>query len=267
MSLNLIKKILTVKFGGRNLKKDGQFIFSVNTGRSGSDYLGSILSTADEVLAFHERKPFMIGDYLLDVEEFPLEKSFNRREVKTNQILKDLEHSGKKVYAETNHMFGKTFYDVVFKNLSNVVVIHLNRDVKDTAKSFLKLRYFTTENNIWDKWMIKPNSKESFLKFPDLENEYELIFAYIAEMRYRSEYIKKTFNGKHISINLDQLNDIEFVEKLFLDLSLTFNENTRNVVGKKINARHDRKKDFNFEFSQEKFDFAFDKINKVYKLS
>jgi hypothetical protein len=161
-------------------------------------------------------------------------------------------------------MFGKTFFDVVFKNLENITVVHMTRDVKDTAKSFLKLRYFTPENESWDKWMIHPNSPQCFVKFPPLENEYELIFGYLAEMRFRSKYIKENFKANHIEVALGQLNDYDFVASLFQKIGITPTERTKELVGKKVNARHQRKKDFTYEFSQEKFDSAYQKINEIY---
>ncbi|CAG5079722.1 hypothetical protein [Parvicella tangerina] len=258
---NKVKEITRRK----DLLKNGHFVFSVNTGRSGSDYLGSLLATSKEVLAYHEREPYMTGKYLRLVEKLEMDGSKKDRMIKVNSILRDLAISGKRVYAESNHMFAKTFYDVALESFDNVTVIHLERNIKDTAKSFLKLRYFTDENDVWSRWMIHPNAPMCFLKFPQLVNEYELIFGYLAEMRYRSQYIKENFNANHIEVKLEQLNDITFVSSLFKKIGLSMTDKTKNLVGKKLNDRQDRKNDFTFKFSQEKFDAAYQRINAIYQ--
>jgi hypothetical protein len=67
-------------------------IFCITTGRSGSGYLHKILNMGENVKSYHEPYPTPILD-----------------------ILKDGH-----IYAETNHAFIKTFYDIVTDQLMDM---------------------------------------------------------------------------------------------------------------------------------------------------
>src|SRR5271163_992947 len=106
-----------------------RYIFCINAGRSGSNYLAELLATAQGVAAFHEAEPWMHGAPLHRLNVEPLSSSYAERRVKLDGIARLLaERPWAGVYAETNHMFIKTFFDVVIDELANVEVIHLRRD-------------------------------------------------------------------------------------------------------------------------------------------
>src|SRR5688500_15217716 len=89
-----------------------RLIFCISSGRSGSDYLRRLLSTAPNVSAFHEPQPDMSGEYLAMVMEQSLEKTKERRILKADALKQDLAGMpARQIYAETNHMFIKTFHD------------------------------------------------------------------------------------------------------------------------------------------------------------
>jgi hypothetical protein len=45
-------------------RHDMRYIFSINTGRAGSQYLSDLLGMAKNVVSFHEPQPQMIDRYL-----------------------------------------------------------------------------------------------------------------------------------------------------------------------------------------------------------
>src|SRR4051794_15459968 len=95
---------------------DRKLIFCINSGRSGSKYLAQLLGTARNVKAHHEAEPKMNGEFIDMINTQPLEATREKRRVKVNAIVDLLRASGRKdVYAETNHTFIKTFYDVVLE--------------------------------------------------------------------------------------------------------------------------------------------------------
>ena len=131
-----------------------RYLFCINAGRSGSNYLADLLSTAQDVAAFHEAEPTMHGEPLRRVSAAPLTSSYTERQVKLAGIARLLEERPwAQTYAETNHMFIKTYFDVVVDTLHGVEVIHLRRDPARVLKSFVELGYFSPLNHVWPDWM------------------------------------------------------------------------------------------------------------------
>lgn len=62
------------------------FIFSINSGRSGSQYLAEILGTADCVSAYQETEPDMSESYLRILEKKGLVNTFETRLVKVRKF-------------------------------------------------------------------------------------------------------------------------------------------------------------------------------------
>ena len=57
-------------------------IFSINSGRAGSNYLAKLLGTAREVISFHEAEPNMAGKYLHKLHGCSYEETFDERKIK-----------------------------------------------------------------------------------------------------------------------------------------------------------------------------------------
>ena len=120
--------------------KTTEYIFCINTGRSGSDYLKGIFESIPSCLAFHEPDP--IGNdktmrQFLQGEPEPMRKL---AEEKAGLIL-DLIKEKDKVYVETNHCFIKGFGWFLPEHLSEKTmgVVILKRDKNKIAKSLLRI--------------------------------------------------------------------------------------------------------------------------------
>src|SRR5688572_585809 len=105
------------------------YVFSVNPGRSGSEYLSALLSSVDGTVAFHEAKPTMSGPVLESAMKEGLSRTRSQRLFKIDEIRGALADSGASTYVETNHMFAKTFFDVALEELppAPVAVVILRR--------------------------------------------------------------------------------------------------------------------------------------------
>jgi hypothetical protein len=150
------------------------FIFSINSGRSGSQHLAEILGTADCVSAYYEAEPNMRGSYLRILEKKGLVNTFDARLVKVRKILKPVRKLPPgTVYAETNHMFIKTFYDTIMESLRNhmIKVIILHRYLPSVLKSFINMGYFTPRNKFWSSWMHIPGTCDSAFTSPAFGND------------------------------------------------------------------------------------------------
>ena len=65
-----------------------RLIFSINSGRSGSQYLAKLLDSAKEVTAFHEAEPKMIGKYLRLIEKKTYKESIKNDSSKGSLLKK-----------------------------------------------------------------------------------------------------------------------------------------------------------------------------------
>lgn len=122
------------------------FVFAASPGRAGSRYLAAVLGAAHDVLALHEPRPQMTGDVLRGtVLSGRAAKTFEDRAAdKVGAIYAALAGTAANVgYAETSHMFVKTFADVVLRRVvpaaGNVTLVVLERDVSDVVWSQVRL--------------------------------------------------------------------------------------------------------------------------------
>jgi len=241
----------------RNIsRKDIRFIFCINSGRAGSEYLATLLGTAAKAHSFHEPEPQMIGDCLHSVARNGLESTFTDRRIKSKAIVKIVsQFPDQSTYIETSHMFIKTFYDVVLHDLNNVHVIHLQRDLLQTLKSFVQLCFFSEKNSAWPDWLISPNAQTAMIKPIDDDNNMDSIdlsIAYLIEIEARAA----AFQQKYPQIpfhetDINDLNDLDRVKALFADLGLSFTPDTEKIVGEKINQRSEKKNKYASQVGEE----------------
>ena len=134
----------------RSRVENRRLIFAISSGRAGSGFLARLLASSPDVKAQHEPAPRMCGAYLKMAMRADLKASYEMRKVKVMAInLKLLFFSEHIAYAETNHMFIKTFFDVVMDYYRNVDVIVLRRPMHKVLKSFVELGYFSDKNSHW----------------------------------------------------------------------------------------------------------------------
>jgi hypothetical protein len=227
-----------------------RLFFCINSGRSGSEYLAELLGSAKEVKSYHEAEPTMTGKYLHMINNAPYHESFRARRMKSTAIKRILRSfSPEIVYCETNHMFIKTFFDVILKDFKNVEVIILRRDLSLVLKSFIELNYFSHLNTSWPDWMSVPNAKTAAIScaesYQDMD-QYDRCIAYLIDIEARAQRFKKQYNWiKTYELRLEALSDFNYVSELFRDLNITPTEQTTEIIGKVINDRALRKLKFN----------------------
>jgi len=228
-----------------------RLLFCISSGRSGTNYLADLLDTSEEAVAFHEAEPTMTGKFLQMINEAPYADSVKERSVKVEAIRKVLDEmpEGKSVYCEANHMFIKTFFDVVMENFDNVEVIVLRRDLPLVLSSFLKLRYFSEGNDIWQDWFSSPNAVTAAAKSigsDEALDRCDLSIAYLMDIEARALRFQRDYPETKIHhVRVEELNDYDNVLQLFSDLDITPTYATKETVGRVSNAKPDRKKQFN----------------------
>lgn len=114
--------------GGRRL------LFTVTTGRSGTEYLARVLALFANVEARHEPKPRFSSCFRAVVAAPEVAREFWEREK-----LPAIDRGRKPIHAETSHFFGKGFAPSLL-DLGRVPdVVHLRRDPRAVARSLWEL--------------------------------------------------------------------------------------------------------------------------------
>jgi hypothetical protein len=230
-------------------RAEGSFrcVFSINSGRCGSEYLARLLGTGKGVHGYHEAAPEMIGAVLDEVNAKPMAQSRNARRVKCASIREAMRgRSG--TYVETNHMFIKTFHDVVVEEFADVEVIFLRRELARVVKSFFELGYFTPRNPAWSKWMSIPGGANSAVKpiapFEALD-AYDRIIAYLVDIETRG--MKFAAEHPHVrlhEVRLESLDHTEGIRRLFEAMRIETTSATWKSSAHDRNERRDKKARF-----------------------
>ena len=226
-----------------------RLIFCINSGRAGSNYLSELLGTAEEVLSYHEANPRMTGDYLTMINREDYSKSFAKRKFKSSEIKNLLlGFPDNTIYFESNHMFIKTFFDVVIQEFPKVEVIILRRYLPNVLKSFIELGYFSEKNQSWKFWMSSPNAATAAIPCIDTDknlDQWDLSIAYLIDIEARVMRFKEQYpNIKTYEVRLESLNDFDKVASLFEEINITPSEATKAMCSKQINQRQGVKKKY-----------------------
>jgi len=223
------------------------YVFSVNPGRSGSEYLSTLLSSVGETLAFHEAKPKMHGDFLESAMKEGLERTRSQRLVKIAEIRRLLEESGASTYVETNHMFAKTFFDIALEELppAPVAVVILRRPWAKVMWSFLSLGYFTDQNPVWIDWMRLPQKDGPAEDSLHPEDPMVAVAEYLLKLEQRSQDIQNWYPDiRYVDCDLETLQSREGVQALFDRLGLDGEApgDLESVIGTPVNKRLKKKR-------------------------
>ena len=225
---------------------DHRLLFSINPGRSGSQYLAELLGTAEEVTSFHEAEPPMNGSFLHMINELPYDRTVKKRRIKCNAIKKILNGlPAGQIYCETNHMFIKTFFDVVIKEFRNVDVIILRRELSHVLKSFVELGYFSSKNTAWPDWMSSPNAQTRAINCIDKDenlDQYDLCIAYLLDIEARARRFQREYPQVNTyEVCLESLCHYPDVITFFEKLKITPTGQTREMTGRVLNSRKEAK--------------------------
>lgn len=223
-----------------------RLIFCINSGRSGSQYLAELLDTAEEVTSYHEPQPPMTGDFLSLINNNNYRNSVRIRKIKSHIIKNNIRKFPKgKIYCETNHMFIKTFFDIICKDFKKIDVIILRRYLPSVLKSFLELGYFSDKNPNWPLWMSNPNAVTAAIPCLDKDenmDQCDRCIAYLIDIEARAIRFQKEYPLIPIhEIRLESLNNYEQIKELFNRLKIIPTKNTEAMYTEKINQRSSTK--------------------------
>ncbi len=219
-----------------------KYIFCINSGRCGSDYLTELLSKAKNTVSIHEGVPIMNG--------YPMQKFNDGDDSELRKLLplkmrqiQNKSKNGRKIYCETNHSFIKGWGYLIpdeYIPQEEIGVIILRRDVDKTAYSLLRVHEPPGISEWSRTWYLVPNAQRNLSKPAENANFYELCQWYVEETYLRAEEYKQMFPRiKYVECDLEQLNEYNFVVEIFKYFDLVPTQELKNAVGKIINKRNE----------------------------
>jgi hypothetical protein len=251
------------------------YLFSANTGRSGSKYLAGLFEGHPQVAAHHEGKPVLCGVSMrqwLAGDPVPMRKAMDEKKSNIQQAL-----YGRKLYLETNHCFIKGFGWELMAHLppEQIAVVVLDRPALEVAKSFYRIgvnplgkrghHWLITpqpESNETAVWRMPPSEWQRFQRaqrfariydginrklgrlLPDPLEGYKmtLLQTYVAHIRTLTDRFFDQFpQVTRIDATLTDLNNPGFIATLCEKLGVAFTKDMERRVGIKRNERAGRR--------------------------
>jgi hypothetical protein len=220
-----------------------RMVFSANSGRAGSGYLASLLDESRTVSAGHERPPQMTGAWTRRIAYEPRMASYTDRLVKVDALRSEVARIPPgRVYADTSHMFVKTFADVVFDEFAHdrLSVVVLRRDPVDVARSFFQLDFLGPRPLPWYDWMIPPTVPESAfpLSLDEVDDQFDLIFGYLVDIENRTSRLRELAPAvTWVDARLEEITQADGARALFEALDVAVPRNLEQTIAGRVNLK------------------------------
>lgn len=179
-------------------------IFTVSTGRCGTDFLAKILGRLDGVHSEHEPSPDFVEVMRISQDDPSAAMQFLK-----DRKLPAIQSTSAPNYVETSHLFCKGFFEPLFELGVLPDVIFLSRNPRDIAKSLCRIGTIParTENGL--KYLLSPADPDVLpLDGWEQLTDYQLCYWYCLETARRGESYREFLRrfGKSIPrISLDKL--------------------------------------------------------------
>ena len=225
------------------------YIFCINTGRSGSHYLASLLNTTIECRAYHEAYPNFAGDPIRIINSLGPENTLDLQSIKIQHILRT--RIDKPVYSDTSHVFIKSWYLAAVKLLRNIKIIWLRRDHEKIINSFLRLNSIPDKHVHSRNWYLRTDYEYNLIKPENKLSSKQKCEWYVKEIEARALKFKEDFNEiPFFEVWLEELNNIETVFEFFNKLELTRTEDSEILIGKKTNPKNATNRSYAFRLKK-----------------
>lgn len=215
-----------------------RYLFCINTGRSGSDYLTEVLAQAHNTVSLHEALPIMNGAPMQRFNEGDEAALRALMPLKLAEIRKK-SRNGRKVYCETNHSFIKGWGYLIPEAIpqEEIGVIVLRRPAEQVIHSHLRVRNVPGTTRWSRTWVLTPGAARD-RRPPDRNDHYALCRWYVEEVEQRAQAYRDRFPDiDYLECDLEELNDRHFVGEMFDRFGLVPSPGLDDAVGRPLNAR------------------------------
>jgi hypothetical protein len=224
------------------------WVFVANAGRSGSKSLADMFSAIEGCVGLHEPSPKMLRDYPADrdLSEF-YDRAFNSRKV----VYIKRAAAGHRYYAETTHMFIKTFADPAIRHFGQATrIVHLVRDPVNVASSFYSLGRVPGKDPLARLYLLEPTAPDNLLDVRDwlephgpFEHDFYRCLWYWYEIEARCRRLNRRYPTIVFHrIRTEDLNDVTVLGEMFHALGIKVVESVvAKLAGTRSNLRGDLK--------------------------
>lgn len=255
------------------MEESTHYIFSINTGRSGSDYLANIFKHVSGCCSFHEPEPKGNGKEMRRYSRghhTPMKKTAETKARLIKELKRDCQ-----VYFESNHCFIKGFGWFLPQHLpeDRLGVIILKRESSKIAESLLRIGC-SPLTSFGRRWIIAPDMKDPLvrppktmtvyqcarftknilgasrylvrkifrMKFHDpqwlINYELDCLKWYVEETHAQAEAFKQKYPAiKYYEVNIEDLNSLASVQQMLAFFGCKGKESLNQVVGKPTNLK------------------------------
>jgi len=230
--------------------QDKRALFTVTTGRSGSNFLTEVLRCRRDICSLHEPSPSFDSVMSL-TQRYP----FVANEFLLKKKKKAIEHNlGKKlIYSESSHLFCKGFLEA-WLNIDEFPIpdlICLDRDLRKVSKSLYQLNTIPARTWKGVRYYLSPGDERNLTTLPCWKNfnDYQLCFWYCLEIEARKKYYStliSEYGGMCIHTSIESLADPDSFEKFCTELNLpgfsAFGRlRYKRIIGRMVNHKSHKK--------------------------
>ena len=223
-------------------------IFTVTTGRSGTNYLTDVLACFSGVHSVHEPYPRM-EPWMHEALRDPSVGRHFWEEYKLPAIAM----YESPVYAETSHLFCKGFLEPLLELGITPDIVLLRRPHRKVAASLYSLDTIPGRTELGKTYYLSPDDPV-LLPLPGWEelHDYQLCYWYCLEIEKRRRHYAQLVHsrgGRVAEVSLEELSSREEILRLGRELelpplSLTGRLRLRRLLGRKVNTKTRRKSRF-----------------------
>lgn len=184
-----------------------RLLFTVTSGRSGTEYLARVLALFADVEARHEPKPRFSSCFRAVVAAPHVAREFWEREK-----LARVEHGRRPIYAETSHLFCKGFAASLVELGRTPELLHLRRDPRATARSLWALDSVPGRTLRGVRYYLSPGDPNCLpVSAEDVRawTDYQLCYWYCLEIDARADRLRAELGPRGVRVHTVELADIQ----------------------------------------------------------
>jgi hypothetical protein len=184
-----------------------RLLFTVTTGRSGTEYLARVLSLFANVEARHEPKPRFSSCFRAVVAAPHVAREFWEQEK-----LARVERGRRPIYAETSHLFCKGFAESLVELGRTPELVHLRRDARATARSLWALDSVPGRTLRGVRYYLSPSDPNHLPVPADVARgwtDYQLCYWYCLEIDARARHLRAELEPRGVRFHTVELADIQ----------------------------------------------------------
>lgn len=195
--------------------RNKRLVFTATTGRSGTDFLRSIVSVLPGVSAKHEPNPNFV-DVFRRVQ-LGVEPELARRWW-VEEKLRRIAAKSAPIYFEASHVFCKGFVEPLVDLGFVPRLILLSRENRSVARSMFRLGTIPTRTLRADRWYLRPDDP-GVLPIDGWQqmHDYQLCYWYTLEIARRQDVYEKLIaehGGETLRIDLPEIATPEGFDRL-----------------------------------------------------